>query len=121
MGGSDEMADLFQPLFEPSPTMSLEDFSCTKNYVVLNVLDSLKPHLIRWKYESKGKWSKENVSGNKGKLEAFDTIHLRAVDTDRSDDSFVTVESFTNPSTLYYASKINEISEGTNYGTKLKQ
>ena len=57
--GSDEMADLFQPLFEPSPTMSLEDYSCTKNYVILNVLDSLKPHLIRWNYEAKGKWTKK--------------------------------------------------------------
>ena len=46
--GSDDMADLFHPLFEPSPTMSLEDFACTQNYVVLNVLDSLKPHLIKY-------------------------------------------------------------------------
>ena len=119
--GSDEMADLFQPLFEPSPTMSLEDFSCTKNYVILNVLDSLKPHLVRWKYEGKGKWQKETLATKQGKAEAFDTIHLRSVDTDHSDDAFVTVESFTKPSTLYYIPKINEIEEGNNYGTKLKQ
>ena len=119
--GSDEMADLFQPLFEPSPTMSLEDYSCTKNYVVLHVLDSLKPYLIRWKYEAPGKWTKEEVSGIAQNLPAFDTIHLRSVDTDHSDDAFITVESFTNPSTLYYAPKINEIREGRFYGTKLKQ
>ena len=118
--GSDDMADLFHPLFEPSPTMSLEDFACTQNYVVLNVLDSLKPHLIKWKYESGGKWTKENDQ-KRTKIEAFDTVHLRSVDTDRSDDAFVTVESFTNPSTLYYAAKINDIQEGANYGTKLKQ
>ena len=119
--GSDELADLFRPLFEPSPTMSLEDYVCTKNYVVLNVLDSLKPHLIRWKYEAPGKWTKEGSLGKAAKSEAFDTVHIRSVDTDHSDDAFVVVESFTNPSTLYYAPKINEIEEGNNYGTKLKQ
>ena len=119
--GSDEMSDLFQPLFEPSPTMSLEDYTCTKNYVVLNVLNSLKPHLIRWKYEISGKWTKVQIAGPNEGLLAFDTIHLRSVDTDRSDDAFVTVESFTNPSTLYYAQNINEIKEGRNYGTKLKK
>ena len=101
--------------------MSFEDFTTTKNHVVLNVLDSLKPHLIRWKYETAGKWTKENVDGiTEESLPAFDTIHLRSVDTDRSDDVFVTVESFTKPSTLYYAPKISEIREGRHYGNKLK-
>ena len=55
-----------------------------------------------WKYEGKGKWQKEALTTKQGTAEAFDTIHLRSVDTDHSDDAFVTVESFTKPSTLEF-------------------
>ena len=116
-----EMADLFQPLFEPSSTTSLKSYITTKNFVVLYVLDNLKPHLIKWKYEAPEKWTKEQESKDGSNQESFDTLYIRAVDRYHTDDAFVTVESFTKPSTLYYSDKINEITVGKKYGIELKK
>ena len=59
--GNVEMVNLFQLLFEPSPTISLKGYQCTKNYVILNLLDNLKPSLIKWRKYASGKWEKVNV------------------------------------------------------------
>ena len=115
------MANLFQPLFEPSPSTSLNGYVRTKNYIVLDILDNLKHHLIRWRYDKTGEWKKENVASTYTKSNAFDSVNIWAVDTDYADDAFVTVESFTNPTTLYYSKSINEIEVGKNYGIKLRQ
>merc|ERR1712136_720726 len=115
-----EMADLFQPLFEPSSTTSLKSYITTKNFVVLYVLDNLKPHLIKWKYEALEKWTKEQEANDGPNQESFDTLYIRAVDRYHTDDAFITVESFTKPSTLYYSDKINEIIVGKKYGIELK-
>ena len=119
--GSDEMAKLFQPLFQPSLTKSLKSYVSTKRYVVLNILDNLKPRLTRWKYDKTGKWQKQNVAGENESFDSFDTISVWSVDKDHTDEAFVTVESFTKPSTFFYSPNINEIEVGNNYGVKLKQ
>ena len=101
-----EMANLFQPLFKPSSTTSLKSYTTTKNYVVLYVLDNLKPRLVKWRYEGLNGWTEETEDTDDSNHEAFDTLYIRAVDRYHTDDAFITVESFTKPSTLYYSDKI---------------
>ena len=43
---SDEVRGLFSPIYTPTETTSLEGYTFTKNYVILNVVDSVKPDYI---------------------------------------------------------------------------
>ena len=91
------------------------------NFVVLYILDNLNPKLIKWKYEANDGWTKEVESNEESNQESFDTLYIRAVDRYRSDDAFITVESFTKPSTLNYNDKIDDIVVGQSYGIELKK
>ena len=120
--GSDiKMATLFHPLYEPSSSTTLKQFITTKNFVVLHVLDNLRPLLIKWNYDTTTGWSKEADSNDGSDQAAFDRLRIEAVDKYRTDGAFIFVESFTQPSTMYYSNDVNKIVVGKNYGTKLKK
>jgi prolyl oligopeptidase len=83
-------------LFEPTERKSLEDVSATKNYLILTELENVRsrPYLLRL---SRGEWKRTPME-----VPAFGTVEVYGIDSDDSDDYFMTVEDFVTPSTLYF-------------------
>jgi prolyl oligopeptidase len=85
----------FSVLFEPTERISLEATSDTKNYLILTELDNVRsrPYLLRLEH---GKWSRTPIEAP-----AFGTVSVAGIDSDESDDYFMTVADFLTPSSLY--------------------
>jgi prolyl oligopeptidase len=82
------------PLFEPTDRKSLAGQSETKNYLVLTELDNVKsrPYLVRW---TDGRWTRSPLE-----VPAFGSVSVSGVDSDESDDFFLTLTDFVTPSSL---------------------
>jgi prolyl oligopeptidase len=95
-GGLDKVqAKLFTPLFEPTPTASMDGFQSTRNYVVLDVLDNVRSQLRFWKYaEGKG-WALETTYAGEG----IASLSAKGYEPDKSDAILVTSSSYTLPTT----------------------
>ena len=87
----------FAVVFEPRERVSLQDFTVTKGYLVLEVLDNVKGRLIEARPVN-GKWTLRDV-----KVPDASSIGVAAVDRDESDDYWLTINGFTQPTTLYLA------------------
>lgn len=85
----------FEVLFEPSERVSLQDYAVTKGHVLLDVLDNVKGRVIEARREGGG-WKLREVS-----VPPAASIGLAALDRDESDAYWMTVTSFTEPTTLY--------------------
>jgi prolyl oligopeptidase len=85
----------FEALFTPSERTALSGFTVTKSAVVLNVLDNVRSKVYIAKHGDSG-WSSAPMAG----LPDFGTIGVSAVDSERSDDVWVTVTDFVTPTTL---------------------
>lgn len=83
-------------LFEPGPRKSLAGSADTKNYLLLNELDNVKNKIYVHELK-KGKWTRKPFDGP-----AFGTLGISGIDSDESDDYFLTVADFLTPSSLYY-------------------
>jgi prolyl oligopeptidase len=83
-------------LFEPTERTSLESFSATKNYLILNVLDNVRsrPFLLRL---TRGEWRRTPLEAP-----AFGSVRVDGIDAEDSDEYFMVVEDFLTPSTLYH-------------------
>ncbi len=86
----------FDVLFEPTDTTSLAGYTWTKTQVVLNVLDNVKNKLFLLKH-GEGGWKSEPLEV--GSLE-YGTVGVGAVDSDESDEVWMTVTDFLTPTTL---------------------
>ena len=107
----------FQVLFEPTARSSLADFTRTKHYLILDILDNVKSRLVYWKYDDsttsissshdsgtgtgtagsggnggmgKGKWV--YVAGEEEAV--VRGISITALDDDKSDYYWLTTSSF---------------------------
>eukprot|EP01041_Mallomonas_annulata_P005263 gene5263-10532_t len=102
----------FSPIFVPSERIALEDFECTCNYIVLNTLENVKSRIHIWHFDPNAPVSSPSGSSwtcvGSEKEAVIRGASIRAVDSDRSDCIWLTVASFTKPSTLYLV----DISEG---------
>ncbi|HUP98368.1 MAG TPA: prolyl oligopeptidase family serine peptidase [Usitatibacter sp.] len=87
----------FQVLFEPGPRASLQGFTVTRSYVVINVLDNVRSRVIEARLEG-GRWKHREVP-----VPAASAISVEAVDREDSDDYWMNVTGFTEPSSLYLA------------------
>ena len=87
----------FQVLFTPSPRTSLQSFTVTKGYVLMHVLDNVKSRVVEARREAAG-WKLRDVA-----VPNAAAISVAALDRDESDDYWMTVTSFTDPTTLYLA------------------
>jgi prolyl oligopeptidase len=87
----------FEVIFAPSARVSLQAYSPTRNYLLLDVLDNVNGRLIEARRES-GQWKLRNVE-----LPRAITLGAGAVDRDEGDDYWLTVTSFTEPTTLHLA------------------
>ena len=87
----------FDVLFEPSERVSLAGYSPTRNHVILSTLDNVRSRLYVLTPGEKG-WTRNAIEG----LPEFGELGARAVDSDESDEYFLTVTDFTTPPSLYH-------------------
>jgi prolyl oligopeptidase len=81
-------------LFEPTERTSLAGFSDTKNYLLLNELDNVRSRPYQLHYAD-GKWDRTAIAAP-----AFGAVSVSGVDSDESDDYFMTLTDFLTPSSL---------------------
>lgn len=84
-------------LFEPTDTTALDGYSWTRHRLILNVMDNVVNRL-EVLTPGDGEWKREPLGG----APALSTITAAGVDEDASDDYFLTVSGFLQPTTLYY-------------------
>lgn len=96
-------------IFEPTATTSLEAYSWTRHYLILNVLDDVKNRLYLLT-PGQGQWKREPFRG----APPIGTVSVSPVDPDESDEFFMNVTDFLTPATLHYGA----IGKGTE---KLKE
>jgi len=116
-GGSLVAADLdgflagkrdFEVIFEPRPRVALQAFTATRSHLVLDILDNVKGRVVEATRKD-GKWTLRNVP-----VADAASIGVKAVDSNDSDDYWLTVTSFLEPTTLYLSTP------GKNEREKLK-
>ena len=89
----------FVVLFEPSSNTALSSVTTTKDHVVINVLEDVKNRLYVLTpstTESPAAWRREPLVG----APAFGTVNVTAVDSDESNDYFMTSTDYLTPTTL---------------------
>ena len=89
----------FEVLFEPSANTALSSVTTTKDHVVINVLEDVKNRLYVLtpsNTESPTAWRREPLVG----APAFGTVNVTAVDSDDSNDYFMTSTDYLTPTTL---------------------
>ncbi len=85
----------FEVVFEPAPRVALQDFTLTKNALVLNVLDNVRGRVIEAR-RADGRWTLRDVA-----VPTAASIHTEAMDSGAGDEYWMTVTSFLEPTTLY--------------------
>lgn len=86
----------FQAVFEPSERVSLQAFTATKRYLLLDVLDNVKGRILETPID--GRWKLRPVA-----LPEAASVGVSRYDRDLNDDYWLTVTSFLEPTTLYLA------------------
>lgn len=87
----------FTMVFEPATRSSYGYISATKNYFLLNTLENAASHVYLLKGE-KDKFARREITEKQYK---YSQVSAWGVDSDETDDYFMTVESFLTPTTLY--------------------
>jgi len=87
----------FDVLFTPTQSSSLDSVSATRTALLLNILDNVKNRLLELRHED-GRWQRRDVNAP-----AFGTLEVQALDSNESDQYFLTVTDFLNPTTMYLA------------------
>lgn len=87
----------FEVLFEGSDRKSLAGFAVLKDYLIINELDNVKNRLYELSYKD-GKWNRRAVA-----MPGLGTVGASAIDSDESNDYFVTLTDYLTPSTLMLA------------------
>jgi prolyl oligopeptidase len=82
-------------VFEPSDTTALSSFGFTKDYAFINVLEDVKNRIYVLNPTQEG-WKRELLKG----APSFGTVNITAVDSDESNDYFMTSTDYLNPTTL---------------------
>jgi len=87
----------FDVLFEPSERVALQGFSATRHKLVLDILDNVKSRVVELRFASEeGRWIHKEIP-----VPAASTVGVDPFDRDTSDDYWLTVTSFIEPTTLY--------------------
>ncbi|SFS17866.1 prolyl oligopeptidase [Dyella sp. OK004] len=89
----------FAVLFEPTDSTALDGYSWTRHRLILNVMDNVVNKLEVLTPQA-GAWQREGLGG----APKLSTIAAAGIDADDSDDYFLTVSGFLQPTTLYYGS-----------------
>lgn len=89
----------FDVAFEPSENTSLASYGATKDHFYINVLEDVKNRIYVLTPTSEG-WKREPLTG----APQFGTVSVSAVDSDESNDYFLTVTDYITPTTLMIGS-----------------
>jgi prolyl oligopeptidase len=92
----------FDMLFTPTPTSSLDGVAATRSTLMLNILENVKSRIVEFTRVD-GKWQQRKVDAP-----AFGTLEVHSLDAIASDDYFLTVTDFLNPTTMYLAHSGND-------------
>ena len=87
----------FEVIYAPTERAALQQFVATRELLVLDVLDNVKSRIIEVRREG-AKWVSSDVA-----VPAASSIGVAALDRDDSDDYWMSVTSFVEPTTLYLA------------------
>jgi prolyl oligopeptidase len=87
----------FEAIFEQTPRSALQEFSVTKDMLLLDILDNVSSRIVEVR-RAGDTWAKRDVP-----VPANAHIGVSAFDRDTSDDYWMTVAGFTEPTTLYLA------------------
>jgi len=82
-------------VFEPSDTTALSSSGFTKDFAYINVLEDVKNRIYVLKPTEKG-WVREPLKG----APTLGTVNISSVDSDESNDFFMTATNYLNPTTL---------------------
>jgi prolyl oligopeptidase len=85
----------FDVVFEPTDTTALSSFGFTKDHLMVNVLDDVK-NRIEVLTHTDGGWKREPMQG----APQFGTVNVVPVDSDESNDYFMTSTDYLTPTTL---------------------
>jgi prolyl oligopeptidase len=86
----------FQLVLQPGPLATIEGTNATQDYLLVSMLDNVRPKLLRYAYRS-GSWSADSIP-------VPEMGSADVVATSRSTDRFfITFTGFTRPTTLYAA------------------
>ena len=85
----------FDVLFEPAERKSLVGFSPTRHHILLTELDNVRSRVYVLTYHD-GRWLREPLPG----VPEFGEASANDVDSDESDDYFLSVTDFLTPTTL---------------------
>ena len=88
----------FVVIFEPAERVALQDFIVTRDVIVLDILDNVKSRIVEVRREG-GQWAAKEVP-----VPATSAIGVTALDRDEGNDYWMTITSFTEPTTLFLAS-----------------
>jgi prolyl oligopeptidase len=86
----------FTVLYEPTPNSSLESYTWTHHYLILNVLEDVKNRLTVLT-PGKAEWKREPFQG----APPFSTVSAWGIDPEESDDFFMNVSDFLRPPSLF--------------------
>ena len=84
-------------LFEPTASTALDGYSWTRHHLIVNVMDNVV-NRIEVLTPAPGQWKRESLGG----APKLSTIAAGGIDPDHSDDYFLPVSGFLQPTTLYY-------------------
>jgi len=84
----------FAVLFEPTERKSLAGTSETKNYLIVNELDNVRNRIYALQHQN-GKWTREPLEAPN-----FGSVNASGIDSDESDDFFLTAADFLTPASL---------------------
>jgi len=87
----------FDVLFEPTERKSLDDFTVTRNHLLLNELDNVRSRLYVLTREN-GQWKREELPG----APKLSSVSVSPIDPDETDEYFMTVTDYLTPTSLYY-------------------
>jgi prolyl oligopeptidase len=87
----------FELVFEPKERVSLQAYTVTKSFLLLDILDNVKGRVMEARLEG-GAWRLRDVP-----VPASSSIGVSAVDREENDDYWLTVTSFIEPTALYLA------------------
>jgi prolyl oligopeptidase len=88
-------------LYEPTERAALSSFTVTKDMIVLDILDNVNSKVVELRRKG-DRWVSTNV-----KVPPSSNVGVGALDRDDSNDYWLTVTSFVEPTTLYLATPGN--------------
>ncbi len=85
----------FDVLFEPGTGITLDRYERTRHTLLLNLLDRVRGRVAVLRLQD-GRWQRRDLE-----VPDLARVHATAIDPDRSDDFFLTVEDYLRPTELY--------------------